>query len=184
MFSLFSLTLYILIAAIGLIMGLSSKQAIANLQVIKPNPVKVFRLFLILFTVAIVINLTLSYFATNSLTSANIPDEGSMKFQNFKSVMIFMQNLFFLALVVIANIYSLARKKISPIPYLLAIVLYTFFVLLDAHYLSDYYVVWQKSLRILKGELPDFHSTAWIKCGLGASVTIFNAVMIWWGIRK
>ena len=149
MFSLFSLTLYILIAAIGLIMGLSNKQAIANLQVIKPNPPKVFRLFLILFAAGIVITLTLSYFATNSLTSADIPDEGSMKFENFKSVMLFMQNLFFLALIVIANIYSLARKGVSPVPYLLTIAFYTFFVLMDAHYLSDYFVIWKKIAPVI-----------------------------------
>ncbi|MDB5284203.1 MAG: hypothetical protein JWO06_3278, partial [Bacteroidota bacterium] len=87
-------------------------------------------------------------------------------------------------LMVLANAYSLALKKLALLPYLLTLLFYTTFILLDAYQISDYFVIWQNSLKILKGDLPDFHSTGWAKCGLGLLVTVLNAGMIWFGTRK
>ena len=133
---------------------------------------------------AVVLTFALSWFTTYELQASNIPLEGSMKYQNMKSVMIFVLNFSFLIMIILANAYSLSLKKLAVVPYLLAIGFYVTFVLKDAYIISDYFSLWQRSLKILKGDLPDFHSTAWAKCWLGAAVTLFNVALIWFGLRK
>ena len=98
--------------------------------------------------------------------------------------MVFLMNVSFLALMVLANLYSQTVKKVSPVPYLLVIAFYVLFVLKDAYYISDYFAIWQQSKKLLQGDLPDFHSKAWMKAFIASGVTAFNAVMVWWGLRK
>ena len=183
-FSLFSLTLYIIIAAIGFTMFFLYKQTYTNAAVLKPNPEKLRKIFMVFFGVATVVTFALSWYTTYELKASNIPLEGSMKYQNMKSVMVFALNFSFLVMIILANAYSLSLKKLAIVPYLLIIGFYTLFVLKDAYINSDYFSLWQKSLSILKGDLPDFHRTAWVKCALGASVSLFNVVLIWFGLRK
>lgn len=181
---MFSLIIYIIIAAVGFTMVFIYKQTNTTARILRPDPEKVKKLFLAVFGIAVVITFALSWFTTYELQSSNIPLEGSMKYQNMKSVMIFVLNFSFLAMIILANTYSLTLKKLSAWPYLLAIGFYMAFVLKDAYIISDYFSLWQKSLKMLKGDLPDFHSTAWVKCWMGAGVTLFNAVLIWFGLRK
>ncbi|MFN8321608.1 MAG: hypothetical protein U0T74_03010 [Chitinophagales bacterium] len=181
---MFSLIIYILIAAVGFMMGFLYKRATTNAQFFNPDPKKSLRNFLVLFAIAVIVTFGLSWLTQEALGSSNIPDEVSMKFQNTKSVMIFMINLFFFLLIVFSNLYSQSLKKVGSIPYLLTFGFYFVFVMKDAYFISDYYTVWQKSMQLLKGDLPDFHSVAWAKSGLALIVTFFNAVMIWWGFRK
>lgn len=184
MYSLFSLTIYILIAAVGFMMGYVYKKSITTAQFFNPDPKKALRVFMFIFITAIVITFLLSWYTMHTLASTTIPDESSMRYQNAKSIMIFMLNLFFFALIVSSNVYSQSLKKVAIVPYLLSFGFYLVFVIKDAYYISDYYTVWQKSLQLLQGDLPDFHSKGWIKTILAFTVTSFNALMIWWGLRK
>ncbi len=181
---MFSLIIYIIIAAVGFTMVFLYKQTNTTAQLFKPDPLKVRKVFMIVFGVATVLTFALSWLTTYELQATNIPLEGSMKYQNMKSIMIFVLNFSFLALIILADAYSLALKKLAVVPYLLAIAFYSLFVLKDAYIISDYFSLWQKSLKLLKGDLPDFHSSAWVKCWMGAAVTIFNVVLIWLGLRK
>jgi len=181
---MFSLIIYIIIAAVGFTMVFIYKQTNTTAQILKPDPQKVQKLFLAFFGIATVITFALSWFTTYELQTTNIPLESSMKYQNMKSVMIFVLNFSFLAMIILANTYSLTLKKLSAWPYLLAIGFYMAFVLKDAYIISDYFSLWQRSLKLLKGDLPDFHSAAWAKCWLGTVVTLFNVIMIWFGLRK
>ena len=184
MYSLFSLTIYILIAAVGFMMGFVYKKSITTAQFFNPDPKKALRIFMLVFVLAVVLTFFLSWYVLHVLSASTIPDEGSMQYQNTKSVMIFMMNLFFFALIILANVYSQSLKKVAFIPYLLALGFYFVFVVKDAYFISDYFVLWQKSLRLLQGDLPDFHSKGWMKTFLAFTVTSFNAGMIWWGFRK
>ncbi len=183
-FSLFSFILYIIIAAIGFMMVFLYKQTNTSASILKPNPDKIKRVFIIFLSVAAVITFALSWYTTYELNTSSIPVESSMKYENMKSVMIFALNLSFLVLIILANAYSLALKKTAWLFYLLGFAFYALFVLKDGYIISDYFSLWQKSLKLLKGDLPDFHSTAWIKCWLGATVTLFNSLLVWWGLRK
>jgi hypothetical protein len=181
---MFSLIIYFIIAAIGFMMVYLFKQTNTTANFFKPDPQKIFRIFLIVLGTATVITFGFSYLATYELTATNIPDEGSMKFQNAKAMMFFTLNLSFFVLVVLANAYSLSIKKLTVLPYVLILLFYAGFILKDAYYISDYYTLWQHSLKLFKGDMPDFHSTGWVKCGLGFLVTAFNAGIIWLGLRK
>jgi hypothetical protein len=166
-------------------MGYLYRQTKTSAQFFKPDPKNAMRLFLFVFITATLVILVLSHLATYELTSSDIASENSEKYKNVKSVMIFLINLFFFVLVMMCNAYSLSLKKLAIVPYLLTIGFYFIFTMKDAYFISDYYVFWQKSLALLKGqETPDFHRTGWVKSLLGTAVTLFNAVVTWWGVRK
>ena len=181
---MFSLIIYLIIAAIGFTMVYLYKGTNTSARIFKPDPKKVLKSFMIAFGVASIITFALSYYTEYQLSSSNIPDESSMKFQNARSVLFFCLNLSFFIWMVLANAYSMSLKKLALLPYFLTILFYTTFILLDAYHISNYFLIWQNSLKLLKGDLPDFHSTGWVKCGLGFLVTAFNAGMIWLGTRK
>ena len=181
---MFSLIIYIIIAAVGFTMVFLYKQTYTSAEILKPDPERLKKIFMIFFGVATVVTFALSWFTTYQLQSSNIPLEGSIKYQNMKSIMIFALNFSFLVMMVLANAYSLSLKKLAVVPYLMLIGFYVLFVLKDAYIISDYFSLWQKSLKMLKGDLPDFHSTAWVKCWMGAAVTAFNVILIWFGLRK
>ena len=180
----FSLIIYIIIAAVGFTMVFLYKQTNTTAQLFKPDPERVKKIFMIIFGVATVITFALSWLTTYELQASNIPLEGSMKYQNMKSIMIFVLNFSFLVMIILANAYSLTLKKLAIVPYLLALAFYSVFVLKDAYIISDYFSLWQKSLKLLQGDLPDFHSGAWFKCWMGAAVAAFNIVLVWFGLRK
>ncbi|MES2620537.1 MAG: hypothetical protein V4615_06765 [Bacteroidota bacterium] len=181
---MFSLIIYILIAAIGFMMGFLYKRSHTTSQFFNPDPKKAMRIFLLVLLAGTLVNLLLSWLATYVLKSAEIPEDGNFKYHDTKSVMVFVINLFFFILVVLANAYSQTVKKVAFVPYLLALTFYMVFVLTDAYYVSDYFAIWQKSLQLFQGNLTDLHNTARIKCSLAFVVTAFNAFMIWGGLRK
>lgn len=181
---MFSLIIYILIAAVGFMMGFIYKKSFTTAEFFNPRPANALRNFMVVFLLAMFITYGLSWWTLHTLSSTTIPDESSMQYQNSKSVMLFMLNLFFFLLMVFCNLYSQALKKIAWVPYLLTFAFYAVFILKDAYFISSYFAVWQKSLQLLKGDLPEFTNLAWTKTGLGFLVTAFNAGMIWWGLRK
>lgn len=181
---MFTSILFVILAAIGFMMGVLYKRAITSAQFLNPEPKRLLRWFLWIFWVGIVITFALSYFVPKALTSSSIPEENNIQYNNLKSLMIFSINLFFFVQVILANLYSQALKKIAPVPYVLAFCFYAVFILKDAYYITDYYMLWQKSMQLIHGEVPDFTSLAWTKCLLALIVTAFNSFMIWWGLRK
>lgn len=181
---MFSLIIYILIAAAGFMMGFLYKRATTNAQFFNPIPKNSLRNFLVLYGIAILVTFVLSWLTEHAMDPGTLRDEVSVKYQNTKSVMIFMLNVFFFLLMIFSNLYSQSLKKVAVIPYLLTFGFYFVFIIKDAYYISAYYTIWQKSMQLLKGDLPDFHSVAWAKTALALAVTFFNAIMMWWGFRK
>jgi len=181
---MFSLIIYILVAAIGFMMGFLFKRSYTTAQFFQIEPKKLLRIFTTVFAVAVLVTFALSWFSVHVLSDTSIPDDSSMKYKDTKSVMVFLLNFFFLSLMIIVNLYSQALRKIAWMPYLLVFSFYFVFVIKDAYYISDYFILWQKSLLLLKGDIPDFHSTGWMKTLFAFIVTLFNAAMVWWGLRK
>lgn len=181
---MFTLIIYIITAAIGFIMAYLYKKSVTGSQFLHPEPKRALRWYLTVFVLAILTTFALSFFTARALVSSPIPEENNMQYINLKSVMVFSINISFFLLVLLANLYSQALRKIAIAPYLFAISFYVLFILKDAYFISDYYVLWQKSMQLIHGDIPDFTQTAWTKCLLALGVTAFNAIAIWWGLRK
>lgn len=181
---MFSLIIYILTAAIGFMMGYLYKRAFTNAQFFNPEPRKALRLFISVYVLAVLSTFALSWITTHLLARTSIPEDGSIKYQNTHSVMIFTLNFFFFALTVLANFYSQSLKKMAWVPYVLTFGFYAIFILKDAYYISTYYMVWLKAMHEAPGDMGTIISNAWEKCGIGAVVILFNYGMIWWGFRK
>ncbi len=181
---MFSLITYILITAIGFMMGFLYKKTHTQSSFFNPDPKKSLKIFSWFLGGAIVVLLALSALATHSLKATPIPEEANMDYNNYHSVIVFVLNLSFLILVVLSNAYSQSLKKLAFVPYILAAAFYIMFILGDAYFVSDIYLMWQKSMQLINGELPDYTENALTKSFLGFSVTAFNAVMIWWSLRK
>jgi len=181
---MFTLIIYIIIAAFGFMMGFLYKRANSTAKLFNPDAKQALRIFIAAFILAIGITFTLSWFTTRALYVTAIPEEANIKYTNLKSVMVFSVNFWFFVLVILANVYSQALKKLEIFPYIFAIAFYILFILKDAYFISDYYIFWQKSMQLIRGDIPDFTQTALTKCFLGFVVTGFNAFMVWWGLRK
>jgi hypothetical protein len=181
---MFTLIIYILIAALGFIMVYLYRQTNTTAKIFKPDPKNAMKLFLFVFVVATVTTFALSHLTTYELNSSSIASENAEKYQNVNSVMLFMINFFFFLLVMLSNAYSLALKKLAIGPYLLTIGFYALFIIKDTYYIVDYYNIWQKSLEILKGESADLHHMGQLKCALGSAVTLLNAGMVWFSLRR
>lgn len=182
MFSLFSLTIYFLSAAIGFMMGFLYKNAKTNNVVVNPNPEKTYRLFLNVFIIGVVALGALSYFTVRALKPAAIVEDSAIRFRDMKSVLIFLLTVFFMGLTIIANYYSLSVHKLRVMPYFLIVCFYSAFILVDVHFISPRFADWQYTNHLLTGDMPDFRATGWVKCSLGFAVTAFNAIMMWWSI--
>jgi len=181
---MFSLIIYILIVATGFMMGYLYKETHTTSRLLSPNPDIALKIFVGVFVTAVVITFGLSYFTTKVLHSSGFQEVDKIRYNNLKSVMIFSINIFFFLLIILSNAYSQALKKFAPVPYVLVFSFYLLFILKDAYFITDYYLLWQKSLQLIKGDLPEHTQLAWAKCFLGLVVTSFNALMIWWGLRK
>ena len=99
---MFSLIIYILIAAVGFMMGFIYKKSFTTAEFFNPVPENALRNFMIVFVLAVLVTYGLSWWTLYSLRSSNIPDENSMNYNNAKSIMIFMLNLFKLSLLLLS----------------------------------------------------------------------------------
>jgi hypothetical protein len=181
---MFSIIIYILVIAIGFMMGLLYKRTVTTAGFFNPNPAISLKIFTWVLAVGIVVTFGLSWYCLNSMKSTGIAEENNMIYTDSKSLMYFVLNLSFLLLIVSSNLYSQSLKKLAFAPYIFTFLFYAIFILKDAYYISSYHVIWLKSLKMLTGEMSDFTKTAWIKIIVGFTTTAFNAAMIWWGLRK
>lgn len=186
---MFTSIIFVLTAAIGFMMGFLYRKSYTTAQFFNFSQQKLLRIFTILFFVAVLLTYALSWFTLHVLSSTNPPDETAVKFtqvqfEDMKSVMMLLLHFFFLLLIALANVYSQSRKKIALAPYLLTLGFYVLFILKDAYFISDNLMGWLKSFQFSLEDLPDFRSIGWVKSFFAAVVTIFNAAMIWWGLRK
>lgn len=181
---MFSLIIYFIVAAVGGMMIYLYKSVKTTAEIFKPDPRKFMKAFLTVFILAMIITFGLSYYTTYVLYSTPIPDEANMKFLNAKSIMYFSLNLSFLLLIILSNAYSLSLKKFAYMPFVFTALFYAIFILKDGYFMADYYTYWQTVTHNLKDSLPDYHSTGWAKCGMGMLVTVFNAFLVWFGLRK
>ena len=165
-------------------LGVLYKRTHTAASIFNPDPAKALKLFSYAAAVAFVVLSVLSFFETYTLRATDIAEEANISYNNYHSTFYFILNISFLILVILADAYSQSLKRLSLIPYAIAYGIYALFILADAYYISDVYMMWQKSMQLIQGDLPDYTENSLTKCLLGFAVTAFNAVMIWWGLRK
>lgn len=185
---MFTSIIFILTAAIGFMMGFLYRKSYTTAQFFNLSEQKLLRTFTFFFFTAVISTYLLSWFTLRELSTGST-DEPSVKFmqlrfEDMKSVMMLALHFFFLLLIAIANVYSQSRKKIAVAPYLLTLGFFSLFILKDAYFISDNFMGWLKSFQFSQEDLPDFKSIGWIKIFFATAVTVFNAIMIWWGLRK
>lgn len=181
---MFTLFTYILIVAIGFMMGVLYKRTTTSVGLLNPDPSKTLKLYIGVLITALLVTFGISWYTTHALHRAQLPEEGQIVYNNTHSILIFTLNFFFFALVVLSNAYSQAVKHLAWGAYVLTFGYYAVFILKDAYVITDYYILWQRSMQLIRNDIPDFTQTAWAKCLLGFIVTAFNAGMIAWGLRK
>lgn len=181
---MFSVILFILLAAVGFMMGFLYKKVFTTSQLLNPEPAKTLNVFIGVFVTGLVVSLVLSYFASQALRASGIAEETDMRYQNLESTLTFVIHVFYFLMVVLANAYSQSLKKIAPLPYVLAFGFYVLFILADAYYITDAYILWQKSMQLIRHDIPDYTGAAWSKCFMALLATAFNSLIIWWGLKK
>ncbi|MCW5909349.1 MAG: hypothetical protein KIS94_15900 [Chitinophagales bacterium] len=181
---MFSVILFIILAAVGFMMGFLYKKVFTTSKLLNPEPAKTLKIFVWFFATALVVSLALSYFTSQALGASEIAEEADMRYQNLESTLTFTIHVFYFLMIVLANAYSQSLKKFAPLPYILALGFYALFILADAYYITDAYILWQKSMQLIRNDVPDYTGAAWSKCFMALLVTAFNSLMIWWGLRK
>ena len=180
---MFSIIIYILIAAVGFMMAFLYKKSITSAQFFNPDPKRSLKIYLWVFVLSLICIFVFSYFELNVLAKSQIPEDAKLKYLNIRQLMYFFLNLFFFSLIVVANVYSLSLKKIAFVPYLLAFAFYALFILNDTFRIADYYSLWQKTVLNVTDE-NNYHNIGLMKLLLGFIVSAFNAAAIWWSLRK
>src|SRR5688572_18919697 len=118
---MFSLIIFALIVAIGFMMGVLYKRTHSTASFFNPDPIRASKRFYVFFAFALITTTALSWWAVYALRTAHLPEESSIRYLNMKSVVIFVVNLSFLLLTVLANMTSQSFKKIIFFPYLVTI---------------------------------------------------------------
>jgi formate-dependent nitrite reductase membrane component NrfD len=107
---MFSLIIYLLIAAVGFMMAVLYKRTESTAAFFNPDPNRLLKSFTILFVVSLLLTFLASFFTMRALTHSQIPEEGNMQYNSMKELMYFVLNFFFLVLMINVNLYSQARK--------------------------------------------------------------------------
>jgi len=181
---MFSAIIHIIVLAIGLMMGLLYKRTITTASFFNPDPKIAMRVFMYTLVLGILITFALSWYCMHAMQPSGIFEENDMLYKDVKSVMYFSLNLFFLLLVISANLYSQSLKKLAPVPYLIAFLFYTAFVLKDGYFISTFHDLWYKAWNKEFETLTDYATNANSKVVMGFISTTVNAFSIWWGLRK
>lgn len=181
---MFTLFIYLLLVGVGTMMAILYKGTITSARFFNPDPKISLRIFTYSFVAAVFITFALSWYSTYILYKSDIPEEGNIHYQTFKTLTIFIINISFFLMMIFSNAYAQSLKRIAFVPYLLTLGFYTIFILRDAYVVSTYYYTWLEAVGLLPSEIPNFQQTAWYKCLLGMITTIYNAGIIWWSLRK
>lgn len=165
-------------------MGYVYKNATTSLAFFSPGERGTLRNFMMIFAIGTIFCFALSWYTLHMLAPSDIPADNKLRFDNTRSIMIFFINLFFLLMIVFANLHTQGSKKLKPIPYLLAIGFYLAFTIKDNLYIAEIFTNWQRYYQILTTDANMPAQKGLVKSMMAVIVTAFNAVMVWWGLRK
>ena len=176
---------YIIVGLIGLMMGTIYKRSFSNLEVLKLSPAKLVRTYSFIVFFAAVICGYLSYRAIATFTTTDaMPEDKAQFFQDYQSMLIYFLNLGFIAMIVFSNLHSFAAKKISWFLYLQTFGIYAAFAIIDNFFLQDTFFHFKKMNQLWQGEFSFANIVGYLSLFISAGLTVFNAYMTYWGLKK
>lgn len=168
----------------GVMMSYFAKYAYTTMDFFKWNEKKIIKIWLILFVLGIVLTFAFSQGAIFQLSQTEIPEASAGYFQDWRSMLEFSLGFFFLPLLLLVDIHTLVRKRISIVLYLFTFLFAAIFTYKNMHTLTNFFLEWESRFGLLKeGELSDMPKL-WVHISAYAFLTFFNAMLMWWGSRK
>ena len=165
-------------------MGTVYKRSFTNMEILRFNPARISRIFTVLAIVGIGICLLLSYKSIHAFSEIGMDEDKKHIFEDYQSMLIYFLNLDFILMIILANVHSMASKKISWLFYLFTFGTYASFAVIDNFFLEDAFFHFKKSHQLWKGEFSFANLWGYISLFISASLTAFNAYMTWWGLKK
>lgn len=176
---------YIIVGLIGLMMGTVYKRSFSNIEMLRISPYKIARLYSIIVLFIAVICGYLSYRAVAAFTAQDaMPDDKAQIFQDYQSMLVYFLNLGFILMIIFSNLHSFAAKKISWQFYLQTFGLYAAFAVIDNFFLQDTFFHFKKMNQLWQGEFSFANILGYFSLIVSAALTVFNAYMTYWGLKK
>ncbi len=176
---------YIIVGLIGLMMGTVYKRSFSNIEMLRISPYKVARLYGIIVLCSAIICGYLSYRAVTVFTAQDaMPEDKAHFFQDYQSMLIYFLNLGFILMIILSNLHSFVANKISWQFYLQTFGIYAACAGRDNFFLQDTVVHFKKMNQLWQGEFSFANIVGYVSLFVSASLTVFNAYMTYWGLKK
>ena len=128
---------YIIVLAVGFMMGTIYKQAFFHINLPKFDYKKTRNIFWIICLISIAICGYLSFKTIDAFGQVGEAEERLYVFQEYEMMLTFTLNLSFISLIFLANLTSIASKKVRWILYGVVFVFYAGFSVVDNFLLAD-----------------------------------------------
>ena|GEM_PF-2391075 len=176
---------YIIVGLLGLMMGTVYKRSFSNIEMLRISPYKVARIYSVIVLVSALICGYLSYKAITAFTAQDaMPEDKAHFFQDYQSMLIYFLNLGFILMIIFSNLHSFVSKKISWHFYLQTFGLYAAFAVIDNFFLQDTFFHFKKMNQLWQGEFSFANLVGYISLIISLALTVFNAYMTYWGLKK
>jgi hypothetical protein len=176
---------YIIVGLIGLMMGTVYKRSFSNMEILRFSPYKIARTYGIIVLASAVICGYLSYRSIAAFSAQDaMPEDKAHFFQDYQSMLVYFLNLSFILMMIFSNFHSFVSKKISWIFYLQTFGIYAAFAVIDNFFLQDTFFHFKKMNQLWQGEFSFANITGYISLVISAGLTVFNAYMTYWGLKK
>jgi|688.fasta_scaffold487066_2 hypothetical protein len=174
---------YIIVLAVGFMMGTIYKQAFFHINVPKFDYKATRNIFWIIFLSAVSICSYLSFKTIDAFGQIGEAEERLYVFQEYEMMLTFTSNLAFIALVSLANLTSIASKNVRWILYGFVFVFYAGFTVVDNFLLADVMFEYKKLNQLWKGEFNLSTLKGFLSLFICLALCIFNAFMIRYSLK-
>jgi hypothetical protein len=181
---LLSFFTYIVVGLIGLMMGTVYKRSFSNLEILRVNPYKIARLYTVLTVIGVSFCLYLSYKSIHAFSEIGMAEDKAHIFEDYQNMLVYFLNLGFILMIVLANLHSMASKKITWALYFFTFGVYASFAVIDNFFLEDTFFHFKKMNQLWQGEFSFASLLGYSSLFISALLVAFNAYMTSWGLKK
>ncbi|MCW3127049.1 MAG: hypothetical protein JWO03_2707 [Bacteroidetes bacterium] len=105
-------------------------------------------------------------------------------FEDYQNMLIYFLNLGFILMIILANVHSMASKKISWRFYFFTFGVYASFAVIDNFFLEDTFFHFKKMNQLWQGEFSFASLLGYFSLFISGLLVAFNAYMTSWGLKK
>lgn len=175
---------YIIVGLIGLMMGTVYKRSFSNMEILRFNPARIARIYTILTVIGVSICLFLSYKSIHAFSEIGMAEDKAHIFEDYQNMLVYFLNLGFILMIVLANVHSMASKKVSWPFYIITFATYAAFAVIDNFFLEDTFFHFKKMNQLWQGEFSFASLLGYFSLFISALLVAFNAYMTSWGLKK